>query len=363
MTNFLVTLMVATVFSLIALKMKVPAGALLGAIVGVILLNTFTQIAYFPQNIKIVSTSLVGTYIGCHVLPKDLQLIRDNIKSALIMVLVMLIYNLISSKILTLTSHIDFCTAFLALAPGGVTDMSLVALDMGANVSTVSTIQMLRLIIVIGITPFIIKYNVVFYRNMGYREGQIIEQSLKENSKLKNENRQPLKFNKIRSIKLFITLVIGLSSGTLGKFIGFPAGNLCFSICAVAALNIFTDKGHMPLSLRRFAQMLSGALIGIRFSLGDLSLIWDSIIPILMIMVGWLILNQVLGFAINRWSRIPLITALLSSSAGGMTDMGIIASEMGFNSTLITYFHFTRLLSVLLFYPIIIQSLVRLGMI
>lgn len=361
--NIILTLLIASIFSYIALKLKIPAGALIGAIFGTILLNLFTEIAYFPPNIKILSSCLVGTYLGCRITMEDVLQMKTIAKPAFFMVVIMLAYNLISSLILSKITGIDFNTAFFALAPGGVTDMTLAAMDMGANVATVSTIQVLRLILVMFSTPFIIKQSISYYRKKGVKEETLIESNAINNEISKVEYKL-LKLPPSKRNNLLLTLIIGAISGIIGKYSGFPAGNLCFPIIAVAAFNIFTEKGFMPLSLRLFAQTMSGVLIGMQFSIKDVLLIWDSIIPILFIISGWIILNQILGILINRISNnISISTALFSSAAGGLTDMGIIAAEMGGNTIVITTFQFARVLSILLFYPAIVKIIVSLGFI
>jgi len=358
--NIILTLLVASIFSYIALKLKIPAGALIGAIFGVLLLNIFTNVAYFPPNIKILSSCLVGTYLGCRITMEDVKQMKIVAKPAILMVVIMLLYNLLSSLILSKVSGIDFNTAFFALAPGGVTDMTLAAMDMGANVATVSSIQVLRLILVMFSTPFIIKQSISHYRKKGIKEERLTE--LNNNDNLTAViNYKLFKLPASKRNNLILTLIIGTISGVIGKYSGFPAGNLVFPIITVAAFNIFTEKGFMPLSLRLFAQTMSGTLIGMQFSIKDIVLIWDSIIPILIIILGWIILNQILGILINRVSKITITTALFSSAAGGLTDMGIIAAEMGGNTIVITTFQFARILSILLFYPTIIKIIVSLG--
>jgi hypothetical protein len=364
MTNFIITLITALIFGFIALRLKVPAGALLGSVVGIIILNSFTEMALFPDEIKIFSTSLIGAYVGCNVTREDIRQMRIIAKPVAVMVLIMFSYNMISSILLTKTSGLDFTTAFLAMSPAGIADMSLIALEMGANAPAVTTIQMMRLIAVITLCPFVIKGNISFFRKRGYVESLLVE-PVKEDSKeiSLGESGKYKNVKKIKRNKLAVTIFIAIITGIIGKISGFPAGNLLFPMCAIIAVNLSKEYAYMPTSIRRFAQMLSGALIGIQFSLKDLLMIWDSIVPVFMAVIGWIIINQIMGVIINRWAKIPLTTALFSSAPGGLTDMGIIAAELGGNSAVITSFQFARVLSVVMFYPILIHFIVGLGIV
>jgi len=360
MEKFLITFIVALIAALLAARIKLPAAPLLGSIFGVILLNTLTGYGFFPAEIKVFSTSLIGAYIGCRIDREDLILLKSIGRPVVVMVFVMFLYNLLSSLILINTTTLDFKTAFLAMAPGGIVDMSLVALDMGANAPNVTTIQMFRLIIVIGISPFAIKRNVSYFRQKGLSENQVCEPG-KNKAPLNSRPGFMPESDTEKLKKLATTIAVALIAGYVGRLSSFPAGNLLFAIVAVGCLNIFKDYAYMSMPVRKLAQILSGALIGMQFIVGDLLLILESIGPIFLAVGGWIAINQFLGILLNRWAGIPLITALFSTAAGGMTDMGIIASEMGGNSLIITTFQFARLLSVLLFYPIIVFFLLQVG--
>ncbi len=359
MVNFLITCLVAVSFARLAQKINIPAAALLGSIFGVTLLSLFTDFAYFPREIKIFSTGLIGAYIGCRIYREDLRQIRTIGRPVAFMVLAMFTYNLLMSLFLQRITSLDFKTAFLAMAPGGIVDMSLVALDLGAKAPAVSAIQMLRLITVVALTPFAIKGNLARFRKKGFSHA-----SLYGAGGSGEEGLAPIMAgsDSRRLNKLAWTVIVGLSSGILGVFSGFPAGNLIFAILGVGILNM-TKGAYLSVPVRKFAQILSGALIGTQVSLGDVSVIAEALGPILLAVGGWVAVNQLLGVLLFRWGGIPLITALFASAAGGMTDMGVIAAEMGGDSLIITSFQFARLLSVLLFYPVIIYFLMQWGLV
>jgi hypothetical protein len=51
---------------------------------------------------------------------------------------------------------------------------------------------------------------------------------------------------------------------------------------------------------------------------------------------------------------------MLAASAGGMTDMGLIAEEMGANSTQVVVLQLSRVISVICLYPPIIKMITSL---
>lgn len=355
----MITILVALLFSIIGYKSKIPAGVLIGSIVGTALLNTATSLASFPPNLKVIATAMVGTYIGCKVQKSDLPSLRRIFKPAVAMAAIMLAYNLGTSVILTHVTGIDLSSCILSLAPAGVSDMSIVAVELGVNPILVSTAQMLRLVTVICCTPFLVRGVLGFWARRGLEEQDLFEPhfELRECPTKASDKRSII----LKNGNVLFTLALGVSAGIIGRMSGLPAAALWLPMAVIISVNLSVIQCSMPMILRRGAQMFSGILIGMRFSLGDVVQIKESIIPFGLVILGWIILNTLLGFLIHKWTKVPMITALFASSAGGLTDMGIIASEMGGNSVVMTAFHLARMLSVFIFYPILVQLIIDLG--
>ena len=355
------TLMIALIGALIALKFKIPAACLIGSMFAVALYNACTASAFFPAHIKVFSTSLVGSYIGCKVSRKDLFELKKVWMPALLMAIAMLGYNMLASLFLCGMTSISGRTAIFALAPAGITDMSLVALDMGADAALVSTAQILRLMTVVSFSPLLIQRSISFLGG----GTSAVEPERGGNLKMK----PPELGEKLRELtsvewkRTALTLLVGLPAGLIGKISGFPAGNLVFPMCVVMTLNLTTDKVFMPRAFRQAAQTLSGALIGVQFSLNALLNLKGDFVFILIVTAGWLVLNQVLGILLHRSTGLPMVTTFFASAAGGMAEMGIIAVELGAKSIQVMTFQLARQLSVLLFYPILVQGLVSMGLI
>ena len=354
---FALTLTVAFLGSWIGLRMKLPAGGMVGSMIAVLLFNASTPYAAFMPQAKILGTCVVGCYIGCKVSRDDLAQLRKVLLPALAMVILMVFYNLSASAFLSTVAHIDYGTAVFALAPAGVTDMSLVALDLGLDAAFVSTVQVTRLLMVVSLSPVLIRKSLSFFGSEpGNEDGDATTDGIRP------RKRKCFKMLNSREMKMTLqTLLCGIPAGLFGRFIGFPAGTLCFSMGAVMFFNIATGRAFMPLSLRRLAQSVSGALIGLQFSLPGIMALKDDLPFILLLLCGWLVLNQVLGFLLHRFVGLPLVTAFFASAAGGMSDLGIIAVEMGADAMWVTAFQLMRQLGVLIFYPLLIQVFFHTG--
>ena len=56
-----------------------------------------------------------------------------------------------------------FATSFLSTAPGGLTEMGITALTVGANISTMTAYQLTRLLFIMLVFPYVAKGVVALY--------------------------------------------------------------------------------------------------------------------------------------------------------------------------------------------------------
>ncbi len=341
MQNLLLTLLVAIVGGTIALKLKVPAGAMIGAMISVAIFNIVLGKAYFPVNAKIVTQIAAGAFVGAGITYKDIISLKSIIKPAVIITLGMISINLIMGYLMHKLTGIDLVTSLFACAPGGIVDMSIISSDLGADTSKVAILQLVRLMGVMLILPSLLKL-------ICNKLGVCI---VKDKTKVEKEENM----NNSNIQNLFMTLAVGGIFGTIGYFLKIPAGAMTFSMISVGIFNILSSRGYMPLTLRRITQMCAGALIGERMTFNDLTGMGDIIFPALMILVGIIVTNLALGFLISRNSNLEITTALFSSAPGGMSDMTLIADELGADTPKVAVLQLVRVISVIALFPIIIK--------
>jgi membrane AbrB-like protein len=349
-----ITIFIGIIGGLIGIKAKVPAGAIVGSLVAVIIFNLLTGKAVFPQEFKVITQIGTGAYIGARIRRKDVIELKRVIKPAIILTVTMSIFNIVVSIFLSNNTSLDLVTALFATAPAGVADMTLISVDFGADSSKVAALQLVRLVSVITIMPGLIKYIIS-------KKFSDEIQFLKENTeKYRNEeNGDRVKDIKEVMIRAISTLGVGFVFGIISYKLGIPAGAISFSMISCAFYNIKTSKAYMSLNLRRSIQILGGCLIGVQITIEQIISMRELLPSVVVITLGYIILTFTLGFLIKRNSTLDIITALYSSTAGGLTDMTIVASEMGADAPKVATLHFARVVSVVAFYPIIIGALTK----
>lgn len=155
---------------------------------------------------------------------------------------------------------------------------------------------------------------------------------------------------------LIITILVAFISGYLFLKIKIPGGMMVGSIIGVTMLNILSSCSHMPLEGRIIAQIIAGAYIGVGIDREVIKNIKNIYKPAIVIILGLLILNIVVGILIYKMSPLDLSTSLMSAVPGGISDIPIISEEMGADPTKVVAMQFIRLLFSIGVFPGIINN-------
>lgn len=352
MENLILTLTIGVIGGYVADKRKIPAGFMVGALFAVATFNIIFTRAYLPTYFRFGTQIATGTYLGTKFFAEDIKSLKKVFIPGIIMSFSMIIFSFVISYIMSRNFGIDYVTSVFASSPGGLMDISLLAYEFNANTSQVALLQLIRMVSVIIFVPFFSKkclerikdkkekLNREFKINENKKTGKIREYSLVENYDL-----------------LIITIVIGIIGGFIGYFLKIPAGAMSCAMVAVATYNVKTGKAYMPLKLRKVIQSVGGALIGSRVTMIDVLGMKKMIIPILIIILGFCLMNILIGFFLYKVTRFSLPTSLLSASPGGMSDIAIMAEDLGADGTQVAMMQFIRATSIIVIYPIIIKIL------
>ena len=340
--TILLTAAVAILGGWLALKLRVPAGALIGAMLATAVLNIVFEMAYMPAEMKFFTQVATGVYIGAKISRSNLQDLKTILKPALLLLCIMLTFAVCMGILIYSISDLSIPTALFAMAPGGITDMTLASMDFHAESSVVALIQTLRVIFTTALLPGLIKA----------LHGKAIARSRFEKSQktVRTRNRGDL----------ILTLMIGLICGGIGKYLGVPCGAIAFSMAGCAAFNVVTDRSYMPLNLRRFVQMFAGALIGCTVGRAQITQMLDLGMVTLIAVVSFLLLDLVSAHIISRLFHLDIVTALFACAPGGITDMALISEDMGADSVKVAGMHIVRLVGIVALYPVIIHTLITL---
>ncbi|MDG1375430.1 MAG: AbrB family transcriptional regulator [Yoonia sp.] len=135
---------------------RLPASAVFGPMIvsGILHALKFVEIA--PPSVFVIASQIViGAIIGTRFIGATWRELRRDLGLAVLGTGVMLIVAVCFGASIAWASHMSMSQAFLAFAPGGLTEMSLLTLAMHQDVAYVSTIHIIRITMVVGVAAFV----------------------------------------------------------------------------------------------------------------------------------------------------------------------------------------------------------------
>jgi len=138
------------------LKMKFPAGALAGPLMLSAAVHVSGLTASSPPEVLIASAQVVlGASVGSRFSGLTLATSRKILGLAVVVTIGMITLSGIGAIILGPIVGINSMALLLALAPGGVTEMSLMALALDQDIAFVTTHHIVRIALIVMIGPVV----------------------------------------------------------------------------------------------------------------------------------------------------------------------------------------------------------------
>ena len=146
----------------LAVKLKIPGPTIIGPMIFSALIHIFEIVEAMPMYIIVIAVQiLLGSALGCLFKNITLKEISGPVLAGLVTTLIAVIPLVIIYFILVNFGY-DPLSILLAFSPGGQSEMNILALSVGADMSFISPHHMLRVFMVIifaGILHKIIKQN------------------------------------------------------------------------------------------------------------------------------------------------------------------------------------------------------------
>lgn len=157
--------------------------------------------------------------------------------------------------------------------------------------------------------------------------------------------------------KIIYTLIVAAIGGYVGIKLKIPAGAMIGAMVFVAIYNIKTSQGYIPRDFKLVAQVVVGAMLGLNFNMESILALKKLVLPSIVLVVGLTVFSLLLGILIHKITGLDLVTALFSSSPGGLTDMSLLSEAYGAQTHIVALMHLIRLTTVITIFPILIKFL------
>ena len=134
----------------IARLLRLPAAPVLGPMLFSAAVHVGGLVHVPPPTLLVIGAQVViGTIIGCRFVGATLGDIRRDLSLAGCASLAMIVVAILFAMLVARVTGADLRQAFLAYSPGGLTEMSLLALAMGKDAAYVSLVHIVRIAMVV----------------------------------------------------------------------------------------------------------------------------------------------------------------------------------------------------------------------
>jgi len=348
---FAVTILISLICGFTLLKFKIPAGAIVGSMLGVACFSILTGEGTLPSLLPSLVLCKIGSYIGCGVTRDDIRSLKQLFIPIIILLLVIQSISVLCGLLIFNYSDLDMRTALFAFAPAGIVDISIVAASLGGDVPVIAVFQSLRIVIIVIVFPYLFGW--IAHKSPASRI-MISVDTLEKNKKVLQGTA-----NKANTKNFIVTIGLGVFCGLLADYANIPAGALVFSMISVVAFNLTTGNAYIPQFANRIALCLGGAVIGVRFRIDSMVLISELWHLIIVLILGLIIISAILGCILHKVFKWDLPTAFFSSAPGGIADIAVISEDFGANKTRVAFMQLSRFVGMICIYPYIILFLTR----
>jgi membrane AbrB-like protein len=324
----------------------IPGGAITGSLLLVAIFSCLgVGWANIPSNFNTFFQVVLGIVVGCKFDREAVPRIKSLIVPSLFVTISMVGSCLAVGVLLAKITGVEPGTAFYASMPGGLAEMSLLAMERNLNAPVVTMFQYMRVLAIFISVPLIaLRYN------QGVKEAAAGSAAAPEAG---SDN------DKARVSRILTTLVIGGVGGFTAKAIGVPVGGLLGAMTVVGLLRILgVPLRPLPRQLVTFAQIGLGVYLGTTFTPEVVATLQRLLIPTAIFSVVIVLLGVILGVFLHKFWGLDLVTSLLACAAAGVTQMSAIALDMDADAVTVGLLQAFRYAVTMMVMPTIISLMV-----
>ncbi len=378
-----------------------PAAGMLGALAGTAAVQSLglSAVPSVPSWVLLVLYAAIGLLLGLKFTRASLSYLQRITLPALLVPIVMILsgcglgflYRALAPA--AAASTLDLATAVLAITPGGFQEMSIAAQDLGAELPAVIFTHLVRIIVVIGVYPWllhqivksqaIVRPATIEQRALAVapitaagsparRRDPIIghgEQSAGGGSLSRSEIgeqaadvRQPAAHARSELPHWLQWSIVGagtMAGGAFGRWLGIPAGAVLGAVVgAIMSRTIVGAEALAVSSQARFGiQIALGINLGLQFELGSLATMLTLIVPIAVSLAALIMLSLATGWLIHKLAGLDLALALWTTAPAGLSEITLLAEADGIEPLPVLTVHLMRVILIIAIQPSLVRAL------
>lgn len=345
--RLVLTLAVGIVCGLLFRRFRVPAGYMVGAFVGVAVINCSVGGAWVPDGTRAAIQVVAGAFVGCSMERSDLARLKRIGGPVAVMLCACLVLMVAAGATVACASGLDLRTALMCAVPGGINDTPIVAADMGADAPTVAVLQLVRQVLGIAVLPAAIAAYDRLRVSRGGKNARADVPSASEEARVKSGQRS--------AASTFAVLAAAAVCGLVGKATGIPGMTFAFSIVAALVLKLGFDFAYIPKQVKKVCQLAAGCYLGTLLDASGLADAGLLVVPALIVIVFYVANCFITGAIESRAFGYGRREGMLIASPAGASDMALILDDMKIRNTDVVVMQVVRATVVMTCFPQIVN--------
>ena len=328
--------------------LRLPTPALLGPMVSTGFLSVMGYYpAFMTQPVSFAGNILLGMMLGRQIDRTVLSRLKVLRRYVAIVAVGMIALSLACGYAIYFVTDIPLVTSLISGAAGGISEMSLFGISVDADVTVIVFVQFFRLVVFLALVPY-----------LATMASRLEEKGGNPRARWTPANdADPLPFFAAGDYPKLI--VVCILVGWLGRISRIPTGAMLGAMIAGGSLAYVLKKRYLfPQQLGYFSQILIGTVMGQRIDQGVVSQLGSLLLPVLAataLMLAGSLLLAVLLYRISGWD---FTTCLVCAAPAGLSQVALLADEIGVDLFTITIFHSVRIIGIVSIYPWIILALI-----
>ena len=285
---------------------------------------------YAPIQVRAAGQWAIGTALGLYFTAPVVAALVSYSGWILLAVLFALVLGVAGGALLERLSGTDRCTAFFSMAVGGASEMATQGERHGAAVDRVAAAHSLRIMMVVGIIPYMIRWW------GGHGLGAGLDMFVPGAAAV---SYGPL---------LLLVLLTCLGAAALMRLDvpnAWVIGPLFVAILLTAS---GVHLSRLPEWMIRAGQLFIGVSLGTRFTPGFVHTAPRFLASCAACALATMVVAAGFGFALAAMCGINPGTAILATSPGGIAEMSLTARVLHLGVPIVTAFHVSRMVAVVL---------------
>jgi membrane AbrB-like protein len=284
-----------------------------------------------PPPARYIGQWIIGTSLGLYFTPQVVQQVAGLWYLLVAGALFAIALGYVSGVALARAAGVDKTTGIFASVPGGAAEMATLGERFGARVDRVAAAQSLRILIVVAIVPGAITA-------LGVHGADPYVQGTTAFSR-----------------EGFVVLMAATLAGSaVFQWLGLPNAFVLGSLAVAIPLTFAqVELSSLPPLVSNIGQWLLGCALGSRFQNDFLRGAHRFVAAVAFSVVISIVLSAAFGAGLAWAAGLEPATLVLGLAPGGIAEMCITAKVLQLGVPLVTAFHVTRLVVLLLATPLV----------